>query len=490
MSTQAATTNSQNFKGNDRLLFGIVLGVVAFWMFAQTTYNNAQGMSESLGISYDTMNMAVSITSLFSGIFIVVFGGLADRLGRLKVTKIGFILSIIGSVMVALSPNVGSALTVPVIMIGRALQGLSAACIMPASLALLKAYWDGKERQRAISIWSIGSWGGSGLASLFGGLMMEKVGWPAIFWLAAALSLLGLLMMRGTPESKVESDKPLKLDMPGIITFMIAMVALLLFVTQGGSWGWTSMITLGLLAVALVFTHFFISVENKADEPFFDFGLFKNKTFTGATISNFLLNGTAGMLIVSLTLLQVAGGLDAQQTGLLTIGYAVTIIAFIRLGEKLLQRFGPRQPMLWGCIIVGISIAMLMLTGLYVEQYKVVAIIAYALFGLGLAFYATPSTDAALSNLPAEQSGAGAGIYKMASSLGAAFGVAISAAIFSTLSGVEAGIEPLHGLMQGRQDNLPARDAGVLALGFNLFMTIAAYFSIMITVPKGKGNQD
>ena len=90
--------------------------------------------------------------------------------------------------------------------------------------------------------------------------------------------------------------------------------------------------------------------------------------------------------------------------------------------------------MIWGSLIVGLSIAMLMPTNLLIGQYTMLAVVAYTLFGLGLAFYATPSTDAALSNLPDDQAGSGSGIYKMASSLGASFGVAISAAIFTALS--------------------------------------------------------
>ena len=118
------------------------------------------------------------------------------------------------------------------------------------------------------------------------------------------------------------------------------------------------------------------------------------------------------MLIVSLMLLQVGGGLSAQTAGLLTLGYAIAIVAFIRTGEKLLQRFGPRKPMIWGCMIVGIAIALLLPTNLMTGTYKILAVISYTLFGLGLAFYATPSTDAALSNLPESQSGSGSGIYK------------------------------------------------------------------------------
>jgi DHA2 family multidrug resistance protein-like MFS transporter len=118
----------------------------------------------------------------------------------------------------------------------------------------------------------------------------------------------------------------------------------------------------------------------------------------------------------------------------LTLGYAISIVLFIRVGEKMLQRFGARKPMIWGSLIVGLEIILLMFTNVMTETYKIFAIIAYTLFGLGLAFYATPSTDAALSNLPEDQAGAGSGIYKMASSLGAALGVAVSAGVFAAFN--------------------------------------------------------
>ena len=194
----------------------------------------------------------------------------------------------------------------------------------------------------------------------------------------------------------------------------------MLFLTNGSKFGWTSPISLGLLAAFIIFGLIFYRLESKNHNAFVDFKLFKNSTFTGATISNFLLNATAGILIVSLSLVQLGAGLTSQQSGLLTLGYAIAIVAFIRVGEKLLQKFGARKPMIWGSLIVGLSIILLMQTQVMTDTYKILAIIAYALFGVGLAFYATPSTDAALSNLPADQSGAGAGIYKMASSLGAA----------------------------------------------------------------------
>ena len=84
------------YRGNDRLLFGIILGVLAFWLFAQTTLNIAPAMAADLAISTNVMNIAVSITALFSGIFIVVVGGLADRVGRVRMLMWGFVLGISG----------------------------------------------------------------------------------------------------------------------------------------------------------------------------------------------------------------------------------------------------------------------------------------------------------------------------------------------------------------------------------------------------------
>ena len=476
---------SVQYKGNDKLLFGIILGVLAFWLFAQTTLNINVDMAKDLGMETSMMNIAVSITSLFSGIFIVVFGGLADKIGRVKMVKYGFYFSIIGSLLVGLTPAGGA--SSPVLILGRIFQGLSGAAIMPASLALVKAYWDGAERQRAVSLWSMGSWGGSGFASLFGGLMVG-IGWRYIFFAAAAISVIGLLMIKDTPESKAENTGNKKLDFAGIATFMLAMIALQLLVSKGSEFGWTSPLGVVLIVVTLVFAFLFFKIEKGKEGAFIDFKLFKNMTFTGATISNFMLNGTAGMLIVSLALLQVGGNLTAREAGMLTLGYAIAIMAFIRVGEKLLQRFGARKPMIWGSLIVGVSIILLMFTNVMTDTYKILAIVSYTLFGLGLAFYATPSTDAALSNLPDSQAGAGSGIYKMASSLGAAFGVAISAGVFAALR-VGENITWIEGVITfvGRQDNVVIRQAATIALAVNLLMIVLAIISIVVTIPKSDG---
>ncbi len=409
------------YRGGDRLILGIVLAVTTFGLFAQTALNIAPVIRESLAIPESLLNTAVSISALSSGIFIVVAGGLADRVGRVKLTNIGLALSVIGSFLIASSP----AGTAAFLIAGRAIQGLSAACIIPATLALMKAYFDGKERQRALSYWSIASWGGSGAAALFGGFLASSIGWRSIFWLSILVALVSVALIRGTPESTVPAN-------PG---------------------------------------------------RFVDLALFKNKTYTGATLSNFLINGAAGTLLVALSLVQQEAGLSSMESGLLTVGYLAAILSTIRMGEKLLQHMGPRRPMLIGCGVTATGILLTTFTFLLARQYMVVEFVGFTLFGVGLGVYATPSTDAALSSAPQDKAGAASGLYKMSSSLGAAFGIAVSAALFTGLASLGDGFG-FADLFLGRTDNVDVRFAAAMALLFNVLMAIGALLAVAVTVPR------
>lgn len=431
----------------------------------------------------------MSITSLFSGIFIVVAGGLADRMGRAKVLYLGIWLSIAGSLLIALTPENLGGLTSAMLLGGRVVQGLSAACIMPASMALVKTYYEGKDRQRALSYWSIGSWGGSGFCALFGGLMATSfLGWRSIFWISIVLSVLALFLLKGTPESKAEQDPAAerRVDFTGLIFFILMLVSINVYISQGPNIGWLSLGGIALVAIFVVTGLLFLQIEVRSRNPFVNLKLFSNGTFTGATLSNFLLNGAAGTLIVSLGLVQVAAGMSSLQSGLLTLGYLVAILATIRVGEKLLQRFGPKKPMLWGSMITGVGILMCSMTFLYIDQYILLSVIGFTLFGIGLGFYATPSTDAALSNVPDSEVGSASGIYKMASSLGNAIGVAISAALYVAGQAMDPALIQSWGLFIGRQDNVALRFGGAIGLLFNVLMVVIAIAAIIVTVPSEK----
>ncbi|MEH7223698.1 MFS transporter [Bacillus sp. JJ1566] len=453
-----------NYKGTDKLITGIVFGVITFWLFAQAMVNVVPAVQSDLGISYGTINIAISLTALFSGMFIVAAGGIADKIGRKKITYIGLILSIIGSLCLVVAQ--GSTL----LIIGRVIQGLSAACIMPATIALMKAYFDGKDRQRALSYWSIGSWGGSGVCSFAGGAIATYMGWRWIFIFSIIFALLAMWLIKDTPESKVKGNGAFKFDYSGLVIFIITMIALNVFITFGADLGWTSPITIVLAVVTVIGAIVFFNVEKKKDIALIDFSLFKNKPYAGATYSNFLLNAIAGTLVVANTYVQVGRGFTAFQSGMLSIGYLIVVLAMIRVGEKILQRVGAKLPMVWGAIITTVGVAIMGLTFLPGVTYTVVVFLGFVLFGLGLGIYATPSTDTSVSNAPSDKVGEAAGVYKMASSLGSAIGVAISATVYSSVAAAGS-VET-------------AASVGIIV---NVIFGILSLLSIMIMVPKNAG---
>lgn len=455
----------ETYKGTNKLITGIVFGVITFWLFAQAMVNVVPAVQSDLGISLGTLNIAISLTSLFSGMFIVGAGGLADKVGRKKITYIGLILSIIGSLLLVITQGA------TLLIIGRIIQGLSAACIMPSTIALVKEYYEGADRQRALSFWSIGSWGGSGVCSFAGGAIATYMGWRWIFVFSIIFALLGMLLIKDAPESKAESKGAFKFDVAGLIILIITLLALNLFITRGKDWGWTSALTLICLVVAIIGIIVFVKVEKNNAIALIDFSLFKNKPYAGATYSNFLLNAVAGTLVVANTYVQVGRGFTAFQSGMLSLGYLIAVLAMIRVGEKILQKVGAKAPMIWGTVITTIGVALMGLTFLPGFTYTVVVFIGFALFGLGLGIYATPSTDTSVSNAPSDKVGAAAGVYKMASSLGGAFGVAISAAVYGAIASSSKEI---------------AASSGIIV---NVVFGVLALISIIVMVPKNAGKE-
>lgn len=454
--------NSVPYKGNNQLIIGIVFGVITFWLFAQAMVNIVPAVQQDLGVNLSTLNIAISLTSLFSGMFIVVAGGMADRLGRKKLTYLGLVLSVIGSLLLVLAQ--GAVL----LIIGRVLQGLSAACIMPATIALIKDYFDGAERQRALSYWSIGSWGGSGVTSFAGGAIATYMGWKWIFIFSIIFALLAMWLIKDVPESRAETNEKFKFDFGGLAIFIIVMLALNILITQGANFGWLSPLSLLLMAIVLVGTVIFIRYEGKREQsPLIDFKLFKSGPYTGATISNFLLNAVAGTLIIANTYVQVGRGFTPFQSGLLSIGYLVAVLGMIRVGEKIMQRVGARNPMIWGTILTLIGVAIMGLTFLPDFLYTITVFTGFILFGIGLGMYATPSTDTAVDASPDHKVGEASGIYKMASSLGNAFGVAISVSVYSTVAAISS--------------VATAATAGIIT---NVIFAVLSLISIIIFIPR------
>lgn len=486
----AGARERRGFRPGNAWLAGIVLAVLTYWLFAQTLLNVIPGISSSLGLESSIATLAVSITALFGGIFIVVAGGIADRWGRERIFRLGLVLSIVGSLLVALTPAGLGAITSSMMLGGRIVQGFSYACIMPTALALIKTFYEGAERQRAVSFFSIGTFGGSGLTSLFGGLLAASIGWRSIFMLSIAAALVALYLTRHTPASRAPVAAGATrhgFDWAGLATFFVALVALNVFIAQGPKLGWLSLPSLVLLVVAVVGAIAFFVVEGKqvGHGPFIDLSMFRNRRFSGPVLANFLINGSVAILLVTLGLMQRGAGWNPFQAGLLTLGYVIGILSMIRVGEKLLQRFGTKKPMQWGTSILLVGILLNSMTFLPEGAYIVAVVIGFTLFGVGLGLFATPATDAAISSVPESEVGVASGFFKMGSSLGGSIGVTIAATLVAVGAAVPQSVVDRWGIFSGWAAGTgPLRFGSMLALGFLVLTAILVLVAIALTVPS------
>ncbi|MEX6273064.1 MFS transporter [Staphylococcus saprophyticus] len=421
--TEGTTKISDN-----KLLVGIVLFILTYWLFAQSFLNIGPKIQATFGASPDIVNISVSLTSFVTGVFMVVAGNISDRIGKVKMTRIALILSIIGSLMLIISGNV------TLLLLGRIVQGFSAAIIMPATISIVNDFFEGDDRQKALSFWSIGAFGGTGLSSFFAGAMATFISWQSIFVLSILLSLVALLLVKNLPESKQVKAQSNHFDYIGLTIFVIMIASISFVITQGYKLGWLSSATLILSAVFIICIFIFYKVEKANQSPFIDLELFKNKPFIGAVIANFLLN--TGVGVIALFNIYAQGGLkfSAFQAGLLTLPYLITLLLVVRLGEKSIKRFGVKRAMVVGPIFTATGILLFSLTFFNTSIYVVVALIAAVFFGGGTGLFATPALSTAVSTTPAEKVGVASGIFKMGSTLGGAFGIAIMTSIFTGVS--------------------------------------------------------
>ncbi|MFA6717782.1 MAG: MFS transporter [Prevotella sp.] len=492
--SQVSSTVAAQFQGNDKLLLGMICGVLGFWLFAQSMLDVNLVMGKSLNLNSSTLNLAVSITAMVSGMFIVIIGRLGDLLGHARILRTGYVISILGMLMIAFVPPTNAA--APILITGRMLLGLSGATIMPTSLALVTMYWHGAAQQRAISIWSMGSWGGGAFASFFGGTISKYFntevfdGWRWIFVLGALTALLGLWLLRGLPKRHTQiKEVAVEFDYPGAITLIITLVSLMLIITKGGLWGWFGLTTISFAVVFCLSLFLLIKIERKrGNDALINLSLFKHKKFTGATIVNFCMNSVVGLLIIAMMLMQQAAQFDESSAGLLTLGYGISLVCFIRIGELILRKRGNRFPVLLGLSLVMVAAMLLLPTNIMTGQYMVLVAVSMTFFGLGLALFATPITDAALSDLDETDAGVGSGIFKMASSLGAAIGVAISTGVFTgvSMSGRSSHLLDFFIVWMGRQDNVTIREGAMIAVFFNLVIVILAIFITWRSLPVRK----
>ncbi|MDG5381127.1 MFS transporter [Staphylococcus aureus] len=419
--------NNTQSSPRSNIIIAIMLSALTYWLFAQSFINIGPLVGQTYQTSPAVLNLSISLTSFATGIFMVAAGDIADKIGQLRMTYMGLIISMFASLLLIISDITA------LLIIGRILQGLSAAILLPSTVGVLNNQFKGDQLRRAISYLMISTVGGIGLAGVIGGLIATNFGWQTNFIISIVIAFIAILLLKGTPEKVSQHSHRHPFDYKGMSIFAVMIGSFTLLLTQGFEQGWFSTFSFICLSIFIITTLIFIIIERRHEVPFIDFSVLRNRPFIGAFLNNFVLNSGLGVTVVFFIFAQTHLGLSAAQSGLVTLPYAIVAVAMIRLGEKATLRFGGKLMLIIGPLFPVIGITIISMTSLQPSQYIIAVVIGFVICAIGNGLVATPGLTIAIFSMPNEKVGLATGLYKMSGTLGGAFGIAISTTVFSML---------------------------------------------------------
>ena len=380
----------------------------------------------SFDVSDQTLQWVLIAYTITFGGFLLLGGRAADLLGRRRVFMAGVALFSVASLACGLAGSIG------VLIAARAVQGLGAAIISPATLAIITTTFDeGAERNKALGIW--GAMGGSGAAAgvLFGGILVNYLGWEWIFFVNVPVGVAVLALTRPlVRESRIKGLQGF--DAGGAVTVTASLALLVYAVSKAPDAGWSSARTIGLLIASGVLLLAFIAIERRHPSPLVPFRIFRVKTVTGANVSGALLGAVvyANFFLLTLYVQQVLG-YSALKTGLTFLFTAGTVIPVAGASQALTTKYGPRPVLAIGMALI--TGAMLWYTQISPSGAFVGNLLGgYLLMGVGMAFAFIPMSIAALAGVEQREAGLASGLINTSQQIGGALGVAVAATIAFT----------------------------------------------------------
>jgi EmrB/QacA subfamily drug resistance transporter len=383
-------------------------------------------IQKSLGANLAQAQWVVEAYMLLLSALLLVGGALGDRHGRRRVFAIGVAIFTAASVACAAAPNV------QVLIGARAVQGVGAALLTPGSLALVSANFPENERGRAIGIWS----GFSGIATAFGpvlgGFLVDHLSWRWAFLVNVPLGLAVLLVAwRRLPESRAPAGPA---DTAGATLATLALGGIVVAFIEAPARGWTSATVLAAGAVGVVATAAFLLVEHRRQAPMLPLDVFRVRDFAVANGLTLLLYAALGGGLFWLPIVLIrAHGYSAAAAGATLVPFILVMFLLSGWAGHLVDRVGPRLPLVVGPAIAAVGFALLAVPGEHARSYWTAFFPAVLVLGIGMAVTVAPLTTTVMNAVGPERAGIASGINNaVARAAGllaiAVFGVVVVAA--------------------------------------------------------------
>jgi EmrB/QacA subfamily drug resistance transporter len=403
------------------------LGAVAFGLFMimldNTIVNVAlPAIEHSLHMSISSLEWIVTAYALTFAALLITGGKLGDMFGRRKMFIVGLVVFTLASLACGLAPNAG-------FLIGaRAVQGIGAALMNPATLSIITATFPPKERGQAIGIWAGVSALALAIGPLLGGLIVDNINWHWIFYVNVPVGVVGIVVSYFFITESRDTSHEQSIDLPGLVTSGASLLALSYALIEGNNHGWTSPEILGLFAGAAVLLAAFILLEMRQRLPMLDLSLFKIGSFVGANLVAMLVSlGMFGVFFYISLYVQNILGYSPTKAGAIFLPMTILIILVAPIAGKLSDRIGSRWLMGAGMGILGVSLLLYQRIGLHTGFWSLLP--QLLLGGLGMALTMSPMTSAAMGSVPIDKAGVGSGVLNSFRQMGGSLGIALMGAI-------------------------------------------------------------
>jgi EmrB/QacA subfamily drug resistance transporter len=407
------------------------LGAMCFALFMimidNTVVNVAlPSIQRDLHASLSSLEWTVNAYTLTFAVLMVTGGRLGDIFGRRRMFLFGVVVFGIASLVIGLSVN-------DTMLVGfRAVQGVGAAFMMPATLAIITQAFPAHQRGTAIGIWAGVSALALAIGPVVGGFLTESVSWRAIFFINPPIAVVAVAVTLFAAHESRDETVDRTVDFAGIGALTVGLTALVLGLVEGNAWHWDSGRIVGLFAVAVVGLVAFVVIELRHRAPMVDFAFFRNRTSAGVNLVGFIISFAMFAQFFFMTMyMQNVLHYSPLQAGLRFLPMTLVIVVVGPVAGRLTDRVGPRPLMTAGLVVVAASI--FIQSRITIHSGYGLLLPGFVLMGAGMGLVMSPMSTAAMNAVDRTKAGAAGGVLSMSRMVGSTFGVAVMGAIVTAI---------------------------------------------------------
>ena len=376
-------------------------------------------LQAELGASAREVQWSYGAFALVLSALILVGGTLGDRFGRRRLFVIGAAIFGAASLWCAFVPDTGQ------LVVARAVQGFGGALLIPASLAIVGASFEGKQRARAIGAWGALSGLAMAVGPVLGGLLVEYVSWRAAFLMAPAMAIVAIpIALSHVPESRDPDAR--RLDLAGALLATSGLAGVVYALIESSARGFGDARVLAALVVGLIALSAFVLVEQHARHPMVPPSLFHSRSFAGANLVTllFYIALTGSLFFLPFLMMQVHG-YSAFVAGSVFLPFVAMALLIGRFSGRISARFGAKLPLIVASLALAVGLLLFALPGADHGSYWTAFFPAMVVQGFGMALAITPMTTAALGSVEGEHSGMASGVNNAVTRVAGLLAVAV-----------------------------------------------------------------